>query len=259
MVSPRTRSSSRASGPSTASCRRRCTSPDRPRSNQKRTIGSVRSTSPRRMPELRRPVHRGAQIIQFGRKPRHPGLRLSTGEHRARSPGQPGMKRPMAITHPVGIVQLRQPLPGVHPDRLQQPVAGPAVALDDVQHRLRGQRGEQLGPAGGQGHLVRLAALPALAQEPELQAPRDPRLRGLGLPLPAPAVLLGLDGADVGAAPRCCPGRRRTQSSRIAFTSPPTRFLVESRDRHPVAVALHLPAHQALTGAGGRAPRRSGG
>ena len=83
---------------------------------------------------LRRPVHRGTQIIQIGRKPRHPRLRLSTSETRLRPPRQPDVKLQMAATHPIGIVQLGQSLPGIHPDRLQQPVAGPALALDDLQH-----------------------------------------------------------------------------------------------------------------------------
>ena len=110
---------------------------------------------PSQVPGLRRPVHRGAQIIQIGRKPRHPGLRLSTAETRVRPPGQPDMELQMAITHPIGIVQLGQPLPGIHPDRLQQPVAGPAVALDDLQQRLLGQCGDQV------KHVVAVDAVPA--------------------------------------------------------------------------------------------------
>ena len=93
---------------------------------------------PSKVPRLRRPVHRRAEIIQIGRKARHPGLRLSTAETRVRPPGQPDIELQMAITHPIGIVQLGQPLPRIQPDRLQQPVAGPAVPLDDLQQRLLG-------------------------------------------------------------------------------------------------------------------------
>ena len=59
---------------------------------------------------------------------------MAAGETGVRSPGQPDLELQMATTYPIGIVQLGQPLPGIHPDRLQQPVAGPAMALDDVQH-----------------------------------------------------------------------------------------------------------------------------
>ena len=88
---------------------------------------------------LHRPVHRGTQIIQIGRKPRHPGLWLSASETRLRPPRLPDMKRQMAATHPLGIVQLGQSLPGIHPDRLQQPVADPALTLGDLHQRLLDQ------------------------------------------------------------------------------------------------------------------------
>ncbi len=42
------------------------------------------------------------------------------------------MEGQMTAARPGGILQLRQPLPGIHPDRLQQPVAGPTMTLDDL-------------------------------------------------------------------------------------------------------------------------------
>ncbi len=93
---------------------------------------------------LHRPVHRGAQIIQIGHKPRHPGLGLPTGETRLRPRGQLDVEGEMAITHPGGVVQLGPSLSGIHPDRLQQAVAGPPVAPGDLQHRLLDQPSNQV-------------------------------------------------------------------------------------------------------------------
>ncbi len=83
---------------------------------------------------LRRPVHGDTQVIQVGREPRHPRLGLCTMQTLPRPPCQPDMKLQMATTHPIGVVQLGQSLPDIHADGFQQPVAGPAVALDDLQH-----------------------------------------------------------------------------------------------------------------------------
>ncbi len=94
-------------------------------------LGDAQEAS--QVPALRRPVHRGAQVVEVGRQPRHPQPRLSTVETDLRLPGQPDMELQMAVTHPGGILQLGQSLPRIHPDRLQQPVAGPALTLDDLQ------------------------------------------------------------------------------------------------------------------------------
>ena len=61
---------------------------------------------PSQVTGLRRPVHRGAQVIQIGRELRHPGLGLSTGETRVRPPRQPDVELQVAATHDIGIVQL---------------------------------------------------------------------------------------------------------------------------------------------------------
>ena len=98
---------------------------------------------PAQIPGLRRPVHRGPQVIQIGRQPRDPGLRLSTGETRVRPPRQSDVELQVAATHDIGIVQLGQAPPGIGPDGLQQPVAGPALTGGHLHQRLLDQPGDQ--------------------------------------------------------------------------------------------------------------------
>jgi hypothetical protein len=92
----------------------------------------------------RRPVHRGAQIIQVGREPCHPRLGLATVEGGLRPTGQSDEKGQVTVTHPNRVVELGQPLGREQPHRLQQPVARPAVVLADLQQRTIGQPSDQV-------------------------------------------------------------------------------------------------------------------
>jgi hypothetical protein len=140
------------------------------------------------------PVHGRAQIVEVGGEPVQPRPRLLAGQPRPRAVGEVDVEVQVAVADAGRVVELVQPLPRVHPDRLQQPVAGLAVALADLQQGPVGQAGDQLEHRGVDprpGHDRLRSVEPEAACEhrqprqrelqrvaEQLVAPRDGRLEG---------------------------------------------------------------------------------